>query len=285
MTPPARSSAAVPAQYADVPAQYADVHYADRPMRIEYALLAPERRDAPLLVFLHEGLGSLAMWRDWPRRVCDAAGCRGLVYSRYGYGRSTVRPLDESRPIDYLHQQAAQALPALFAALGIDARRDKPVLFGHSDGASIALLYAALCPDAVAGIAVAAPHIYVEDITVANIAVALRAYRETTLRDRLARYHDDVDSTFASWTDTWLDPAFRQWNIEAYLPAITCPVLAMQGVDDEYGTLEQIRGIRRLAPQTRLLEIQDCGHSPHKDQPELVTRALAGFVGALPRPA
>ncbi|MFQ6721661.1 alpha/beta fold hydrolase, partial [Bordetella pertussis] len=274
MTPPARSSAAAPAQYADV-------HYADRPMRIEYALLAPERRDAPLLVFLHEGLGSLAMWRDWPRRVCDAAGCRGLVYSRYGYGRSTVRPLDESRPIDYLHQQAAQALPALFAALGIDARRDKPVLFGHSDGASIALLYAALCPDAVAGIAVAAPHIYVEDITVANIAVALRAYRETTLRDRLARYHDDVDSTFASWTDTWLDPAFRQWNIEAYLPAITCPVLAMQGVDDEYGTLEQIRGIRRLAPQTRLLEIQDCGHSPHKDQPELVTRALAGFVGGL----
>lgn len=268
MTPPARSSAAAPAQYADV-------HYADRPMRIEYALLAPERRDAPLLVFLHEGLGSLAMWRDWPRRVCDAAGCRGLVYSRYGYGRSTVRPLDESRPIDYLHQQAAQALPALFAALGIDARRDKPVLFGHSDGASIALLYAALCPDAVAGIAVAAPHIYVEDITVANIAVALRAYRETTLRDRLARYHDDVDSTFASWTDTWLDPAFRQWNIEAYLPAITCPVLAMQGVDDEYGTLEQIRGIRRLAPQTRLLEIQDCGHSPHKDQPELVTRAPA----------
>ncbi|WP_376851214.1 alpha/beta fold hydrolase [Bordetella pertussis] len=278
MTPPARSSAAAPAQYADV-------HYADRPMRIEYALLAPERRDAPLLVFLHEGLGSLAMWRDWPRRVCDAAGCRGLVYSRYGYGRSTVRPLDESRPIDYLHQQAAQALPALFAALGIDARRDKPVLFGHSDGASIALLYAALCPDAVAGIAVAAPHIYVEDITVANIAVALRAYRETTLRDRLARYHDDVDSTFASWTDTWLDPAFRQWNIEAYLPAITCPVLAMQGVDDEYGTLEQIRGIRRLAPQTRLLEIQDCGHSPHKDQPELVTRAVAGFVGGLWRPA
>ncbi|WP_057110591.1 alpha/beta fold hydrolase, partial [Bordetella pertussis] len=278
MTPPARSSAAAPAQYADV-------HYADRPMRIEYALLAPERRDAPLLVFLHEGLGSLAMWRDWPRRVCDAAGCRGLVYSRYGYGRSTVRPLDESRPIDYLHQQAAQALPALFAALGIDARRDKPVLFGHSDGASIALLYAALCPDAVAGIAVAAPHIYVEDITVANIAVALRAYRETTLRDRLARYHDDVDSTFASWTDTWLDPAFRQWNIEAYLPAITCPVLAMQGVDDEYGTLEQIRGIRRLAPQTRLLEIQDCGHSPHKDQPELVTRALAGFVGGLRPPA
>ncbi|CPK90933.1 alpha/beta fold hydrolase [Bordetella pertussis] len=202
MTPPARSSAAAPAQYADV-------HYADRPMRIEYALLAPERRDAPLLVFLHEGLGSLAMWRDWPRRVCDAAGCRGLVYSRYGYGRSTVRPLDESRPIDYLHQQAAQALPALFAALGIDARRDKPVLFGHSDGASIALLYAALCPDAVAGIAVAAPHIYVEDITVANIAVALRAYRETTLRDRLARYHDDVDSTFASRGPTpgWTRPS------------------------------------------------------------------------------
>lgn len=278
MTPPARSPAAAPVQYADV-------HYADRPMRIEYALLAPERRDAPLLVFLHEGLGSLAMWRDWPRRVCDAAGCRGLVYSRYGYGRSSVRPRDESRPIDYLHQQASQALPALFAALDIDARRDKPALFGHSDGASIALLYAALCPDAVAGIAVAAPHIYVEDITVANIAVAQRAYRETTLRDRLARYHDDVDSTFASWTETWLDPAFRQWNIEAYLPAITCPVLAMQGVDDEYGTLEQIRGIRRLAPQTRLLEIQDCGHSPHKDQPALVTRALAEFVGALPRPA
>ncbi|CAB3872445.1 alpha/beta fold hydrolase [Achromobacter ruhlandii] len=266
------------------PTALADVRAAGRDLRLEYQWIAAARRDAPLLVFLHEGLGSVSMWKDWPRQACAAAGCRGLVYSRHGYGRSTPLAAGEKRPVDFMHREAADVLPALLAALGIDAKRDRPILFGHSDGGSIALLYAAMHPDAVAGVAVAAPHIFVEDRTVAHIEQARQAYRDTDLRARLARHHDDVDSAFRGWNDVWLAPAFRRWNIEDHLPAIGCPVLAMQGVDDEYGTLEQIRGIRRAAPQTRLLEIPDCRHSPHKDQPAIVIQAIAGFVGALDQP-
>jgi pimeloyl-ACP methyl ester carboxylesterase len=262
----------------------AEVRTPTRAMRLEYRLIAPALQGAPLLVFLHEGLGSAAMWRDWPDQVCAAAGCRGLVYSRYGYGRSTPRPPGEKWPLSFMHEQAREALPALFTALGIDAERDRPVLFGHSDGGSIALLYAAMHPQAVAGIVVAAPHIFVEDATIANIEIARAAYLNTDLPKRLGRYHDDVDSAFWGWNDIWLDPGFRRWNIESYLDSIRCPVLALQGVDDEYGTLEQIRGIARRAPQTRLLEIPGCRHSPHKDQPETVIRAVADFMRGL-RPA
>jgi len=269
-------SAAVPA--------WADLRALGREMRLECQWIAPERRDAPLLVFLHEGLGSVAMWKDWPQRVCDAAGCRGLVYSRYGYGQSTARPAGEKWPVSFMHDQAREVLPALFATLGVDATRDRPVLFGHSDGGSIALLYAAMHPQAVAGVVAAAPHILVEDISVASIEQARRAYLDTDLPARLGRYHADADSAFWGWNDIWLDPAFRTWDIRDYLPDIRCPVLALQGLDDEYGTLEQIRGIRRAAPQTRLLEIPDCGHSPHKDQPDVVIAAVADFVGGLHKP-
>lgn len=266
------------------PTALADVHTPGRHLRLEYKWIKASRQDAPLLVFLHEGLGSVSMWKDWPRQACEAAGCRGLVYSRRGYGRSTPLAAGEKRPVDFMHHEALEVLPALLAALGIDAKRDRPILFGHSDGGSIALLYAAMHPGAVAGVVVAAPHIFVEDRTVAHIEQARQAYRDTELRARLARHHDDVDSAFCGWNDVWLDPAFRRWNIEEHLPRITCPVLAMQGVDDEYGTLEQIRGIRRAAPQTQLLEIPDCRHSPHKDQPATVIQAIAGFVGALDQP-
>jgi len=269
---------------ADAPA-WADLHALRRDMRLEYRWIAPERRDAPLLVFLHEGLGSISMWKDWPQRACQAAGCRGLVFSRYGHGQSTPRQAGERRSVQYLHDEARDALPALLAALGVDTGRDRPVLFGHSDGGTIALLYAAMYPQAVAGIVVAAPHIFVEDITVANIAVARQAYLETDLPAKLGRHHIDADSAFWAWNDTWLSPPFRGWNIEASLPDIRCPVLAMQGVDDEYGTLEQIRGIRRGAPQTRVLEIPDCGHSPHKDQPQVVIAAVTGFVAGLQQAA
>ncbi|MDM9559537.1 alpha/beta hydrolase [Bordetella petrii] len=252
-----------------------------RDLRLEYRWIAPARRDAPLLVFLHEGLGSASMWKDWPERACDAAGCRGLVYSRYGYGRSTPRPPDEQWPVHFMHDQARDVLPALLRTLGVDAARDRPVLYGHSDGASIALLYAAMHPEAVAGVVAAAPHIMVEDVAIASIRQARRAYLETDLPARLARYHADPGSAFWGWNDIWLDPAFRAWDIRDYLPRIRCPLLALQGVDDEYGTLEQIRGIRRLAPQTRLLEIPACGHAPHKDQPDTVIAAVADFVGGL----
>lgn len=275
---------AAPAPRAGMDAGWVDLHGPGYPQRLEYRWLSPARRNAPLLVFLHEGLGSVSMWKDWPQQVCDAAGCRGLVYSRHGYGRSTPLAAGEQRAVDFMHREAEDVLPALLAALDVDAGRDRPVLFGHSDGGSIALLYAARHPAAVAGVVVAAPHIFVETRAVDHIRLARQAYLEGGLRERLARHHDDVDSAFWGWNDIWLDPGFAQWDLRGRLPAITCPVLAMQGLDDEYGTLAQIRGIHEAAPQTQLLEIPDCRHSPHKDQPATVIQAIAGFIGALAPP-
>ncbi|WP_334165041.1 alpha/beta hydrolase [Achromobacter mucicolens] len=269
---------------ADSDTVFAGVHARGRDLRLECQWIAPQRTDAPLIVFLHEGLGSISMWKDWPTQVCEAAGCRGLVYSRYGYGRSTARPQEDAWPVDFMHREAHDVLPALLEVLGVNARRDKPVLFGHSDGGSIALLYAARYPDAVAGVIAAAPHILVEEVSVTSIAAARRAYLESDLRARLGRHHQDVDSAFWGWNDIWLNPEFRAWNIEDDLSRIACPVLAIQGTGDEYGTLEQVRGIRRRAPQTELLEIPDCGHSPHRDQPATVIQAVARFVGALEKP-
>ncbi|WP_373980146.1 alpha/beta hydrolase [Achromobacter sp. JD417] len=263
---------------------FAGIHARGRDLRLECRWIAPERTDAPLIVFLHEGLGSVSMWKDWPVQVCEAVGCRGLVYSRYGYGRSTARPQEDAWPVDFMHREAHDVLPALLEVLGVNARRDKPVLFGHSDGGSIALLYAARYPDAVAGVIAAAPHILVEDVSVTSIAAARRVYLESDLRARLGRHHQDVDSAFWGWNDIWLNPEFRAWNIEDDLSRITCPVLAIQGTGDEYGTLAQVHGIRRRAPQTELLEIPDCGHSPHRDQPATVIQAVARFVGALEKP-
>lgn len=252
------------------------IRRADREIQIEYQLIANQRSDAPLIIFLHEGLGSISMWRDWPAQVCAALDCRGLVYSRYGYGQSTARQPDEPRTTDYLHQEARDDLPALLQALNLES--EAPVLYGHSDGGSIALLYAAMYPDQVSAIAVAAPHIFVEDITLEGIRAAETLYRTTDLSRRLGRHHRDPDSVFHSWNATWLSPEFRHWNIEASVPDIRCPVLAIQGENDEYGTLEQIRGIQRLAPQTELCVLPDCGHSPHRDQPQTVTRHLANFI-------
>lgn len=247
-----------------------------RKIDIEYQLIAPEKRDTPLIIFLHEGLGSISMWRDWPAEVCAALGCRGLVYSRYGYGQSTPFAKDEERTEDYLHVQAQDALPALLLALGLDTER--PVLFGHSDGGSIALLYASMFPDRAQAIAVAAPHIMIEDITVKGIHEARKLYLSTDLPERLGKHHRDGDAVFWAWADVWLRPSFRKWNIEASLDAIRCPVLALQGVDDEYGTLEQIRGIARRVPGTKLLEIPDCGHTPQRDQPQVVIEGLRDFL-------
>jgi pimeloyl-ACP methyl ester carboxylesterase len=226
------------------------------------------------MVFLHEGLGSVSMWRDFPARMVDALGWRGLVYSRPGYGRSTPRPHDESWAPDFMHRQAREVLPALLRALDID----HPWLFGHSDGGSIALLHAAAFPSRVAGLIVLAPHIFVEDVSITNISQAREAYVAGSLRASLAKHHADVDSAFWGWNDIWLSPSFRGWSIEAELSAITGPLLAVQGLDDEYGTLAQIRGIADRVPGTRLLELPDCRHSPHRDQPEQVINSAAGFV-------
>jgi pimeloyl-ACP methyl ester carboxylesterase len=257
---------------------FASIATGDAVLRIEYEWTGAAAQDAPTLVFLHEGLGSVAMWRDFPARLCAAAGVRGLVYSRPGYGRSTPRPAQQRWQPDFMHRQAREVLPALLATLGVQ----RPWLFGHSDGGSIALLHAAAFPDAVRGAIVLAPHILVEDVSVLSIAQAREAYLHTDLKQRLARYHDDVDSAFRGWNDIWLDPAFRAWSIEQEIAAIRCPVLAIQGLDDEYGTLEQIRGIARRVPQARLLELAQCGHSPHKDQPEAVIGAVTGFMSCRP---
>lgn len=256
-------------------AAFVDVDWAGRRVRIEHQWLAREHTDGPLVVFLHEGLGSLAMWREFPAQLCHALGARGLVYSRPGYGRSTPRAADERWGPDFMHRQAHELLPALLDALQV---HEAPWLFGHSDGASIALLYAARFPLAVAGLVVLAPHIFVEPVSIASIQHARQAWHETDLRQRLGRYHDDAESAFRGWNDIWLDPGFTRWTIEAELPSITCPLMAIQGIDDEYGTLDQIRGIARLLPHTRLLELPDCGHSPHRDQPVRLIDEVTRFI-------
>lgn len=262
---------------------FAEIDWRGRQVRIEHAFLAPERRGRPLIVFLHEGLGSLAMWRDFPQRLVDTLQCRGLVYSRPGYGRSTPRDAGEAWDLDFMHRQAHEVLPALLRALDIrtDDPAQRPWLLGHSDGGSIALLYAARFVQQLAGAVVLAPHILVEDLSVRSIEQARRAYLDTDLRQRLARYHDDPDSAFWGWNRIWLHPPFREWSIEEEIRGIGCPLLAVQGLDDEYGTLEQIRGIARRVPQTRLLELPDCGHSPHRDQPEALIRAVGSFMQLL----
>jgi len=257
--------------------EFVEIDWQDRRVCIEHAWLAQERGGAPLMVFLHEGLGSLAMWKDFPQRLCDALGWRGLAYSRPGYGRSTPRAAEEAWGLDFMHRQAHEVLPALLAALDVTT---PPWLFGHSDGGSIALLYAARLP--TSGLVVLAPHIRVEDLSLSSIEQARIAYLETDLRQRLAKYHDDPDSAFWGWNGIWLQAPFRDWSIEAEIAAIACPLLAVQGVADEYGTLEQIRGIARRVPQARLLEMPQCGHSPQRDQPEALIAAVRDFVAPVP---
>ncbi len=226
----------------------------------------------PTLVLLHEGLGSVAMWKDFPSRLAHATACPALVYSRYGYGRSD--PITAPRPVSYMHDEALRTLPALLDALGVE----RPILVGHSDGASIALVHAGGAGRPVTALVLLAPHVVVEDVSLRSIEAARQAYLETDLRARLARHHADVDSAFWGWNRVWLDPAFRSWNIEEYLPRIRCPVLAIQGTDDEYGTLDQLARLAAVVPDTETLELADCRHSPHRDQPAAVLEAVTRFV-------
>ncbi|MDI4634259.1 alpha/beta fold hydrolase [Pelomonas sp. V22] len=232
----------------------------------------------PLIVFLHEGLGSLSQWKEFPRQLCDAANCRGLVFSRPGYGNSS--PRTEPWPQDYLQEQARYLLPACFDSLGL---QDEPLLlFGHSDGASLALLFAAYFPQRVRALVAMAPHLFVEPITITGLRAAKRAYEQerSPLRAALARHHADTDSAFYGWNDAWLRPGFEgTWNIEAELRGhLACPVLAIQGEDDEYATLAQIEAIRQLHPATELLALADCGHAPQRDQAEqVISRTVEHF--------
>jgi pimeloyl-ACP methyl ester carboxylesterase len=230
---------------------------------------------APVIVFLHEGLGSLAMWRDFPNRIVQATGCDALVYSRFGYGQSD--PITAPRRADFMHEEALKALPELLDKLCVE----NPILFGHSDGASIALIHAGASKRPVRALVLMAPHVMVEDVAIRSITAARDAYQTTDLREKLGRYHDDPDSAFRGWNDIWLDPSFRNWNIEQFLSGITCPILAIQGEDDEYGTMAQIERVARIATRAELLKLARCRHSPHRDQPDAVIDATRRFVAGL----
>lgn len=250
-------------------------------LRIECRWLNAALVDAPIAVFLHEGLGSVAMWKEWPQTLCDALGFRGLLYSRPGYGRSTPREPDVRFTVDYLQKQACDILPALLSALDVsNGERARMWLIGHSDGGSIALHYAAAFPKALAGSVVIAPHVMVEQMNVDAIELTGEAYRQGGLRTRLARYHDDVDSAFFGWHDIWLDPAFRSWDISASLASIECPLLAIQGVGDEYATMLQIETIQHHAPHTRIEKLEACGHIPHRDAPAALNAIIRDFVSS-----
>ncbi len=244
--------------------------------QLEVKQIAGSNALAPL-VFLHEGLGSVSLWTqlglDWPDAVCKATGRAGIVYSRRGYGRSAPVPPGRNylKP-DYMHVEAWRVLPALLAGLGIC----QPVLLGHSDGATIALLHASRFK--VAACIAMAPHVIVEDISVTAIAGTKTMFEAGGLREPLARHHADVDGAFWQWNDVWLSEAFRSFDIRPECKAITAPLLLVQGLDDEYGTLLQLDEIAKAAPHGHQLRLADCGHSPQRDQPQQVMEAIAAFL-------
>ncbi len=239
---------------------------------LEYRRIGIPRAKRPTLVFLHEGLGSVTTWRDFPARVARATKCSAVVYSRRGYGKS--EPLRGAQTARYLHDEAQLVLPEFLDRLEIE----RPILIGHSDGGSIALIYAGTAAEPPAAVVTLAAHVLVEEIAVASIAAAREKFLTTDVRAKLARHHADVDSVFWGWNRIWLSPEFRAWNIEEYLPRIACPVLAIQGEDDEYGTMEQMRRIDAKVPDLRLVKLGNCRHSAHKDQPDAVIDAIAHFV-------
>ena len=253
------------------------LHWNGRDRNIEYQWVGVQDSAAPLMIFLHEGLGSVAHWQHWPEQLCQVLGYRGLVYSRYAYGNSSPRPSDEIWQGDYLHIEAQQALPALLQALSIDQPFS---LFGHSDGGTIALLYAAQPNNLAQDLIVLAPHIYIEAQSTQSVQKAIHWYQHGDLKQRLARYHADVDSAFWGWATVWGDESYQKtWNIERDIQTIRCPILAIQGTEDEYASLDQIHIIQRHLPQqTTLCVLEHCRHTPYIDAPEAVTKAVQDFL-------
>jgi len=238
---------------------------------LEYRRIAAAA-GSPTLVFLHEGLGSISQWRDFPARIVAGTGLPAIVYARYGHGQSDV--LQQPHGVDFMHRDALESLPEFLRQLGIE----RPILIGHSDGASIALIYAG-AGHPLQGLVAMAPHVFVEDISIQGIAAAKRAFETTDLPQKLARHHRDPLKTFYGWNDVWLAPAFRGWNIEGFLPAIKCPLLAIQGQDDEYGSMAQVDAIaRQVSGPVEVLKLEHCAHSPHQDQPKIVAKAIVEFV-------
>jgi pimeloyl-ACP methyl ester carboxylesterase len=245
--------------------------------QLEVAWWGPATSAKLPIVLLHEGLGSVSLWRDFPGALAQITARRVMAYSRFGHGRSDPAPAP--RTPWFMHEEA-RLLPVILATAGIA----RAILLGHSDGASIALIAAAQSPERVEGLILEAPHVFVEEMSVATIQERTAAFDDPAadFRRRLARHHDDVDAAFRGWSSVWLDPAFRDWNIEEYVPGVACPALLVQGEDDQYGSLHQIEAIeRRLGgPATRLV-LSDCGHSPHRHQQDAVLGAVAAFLAPL----
>ena len=249
--------------------------YAIDGVQLEYQQFHPPQSSGLTLVFLHEGLGCVSMWKDFPRRVAQLTGCRVLTYSRAGYGGSDPCPLP--RPLSFMHDEGLRVLPKVLAAAEIQ----KAVLVGHSDGASIALINSGgIADERLQGLILMAPHVFVEDLTLSSIREARNAYETTDLRERLARYHgDNVDCAFLGWNQVWLDPEFSDWNLEAYLQKIDVPVLLLQGEQDNYGTIRQLETIAEQLPQqAEMVLLPDCGHSPFRERPVETLQAIADFL-------
>jgi pimeloyl-ACP methyl ester carboxylesterase len=244
---------------------------------LAYEWVGREANSKPALVFLHEGLGSIRQWRDFPEKLSSATGCRALVYDRYGYGQSDVLA-EPRRTVRFMHDEALMALPQLLKEL----RVENPILIGHSDGASIALIHAG-AGHAARGVVAMAPHVFIEPLCLSSIEKAAEAFENTDLSEKLGRYHRDARKMFYGWADVWLDPEFKGWDIRAdYLPGVRCPVLAIQGHDDEYGTMAQLDEIgRRVSGPCELLKLENCGHAPFRDQPDLVVSKASSFIEKL----
>jgi pimeloyl-ACP methyl ester carboxylesterase len=244
---------------------------------LEYRMIGPAPDAAPTIVMLHEGLGSTGLWGDFPDQLQAATGAGVLVYSRAGYGAST--PVKLPRPLDYMHIEALDVLPKLLEATGF--RRG--LLVGHSDGASIAAIYAGAHQDhRVQGVAMIAPHFIVEDISVTSIAEIKQAYETSELKSKLARWHRDVDNAFYGWNDAWLDPKFRSWDISEYLAYIRVPVAILQGADDQYGTIRQIEiAQEECYCPVDVTVIPKAGHSPHREAPGATLETIAEFANAV----
>lgn len=242
--------------------------------RLEHRWIGPGPGEAPTIVFLHEGLGCVGMWRDFPDRVASETGCGALIYSRLGYGSSD--PVRRPRRVRFMHEEALQVLPAVVKHFGLE----KIVLYGHSDGASIAVICAGARLAPITALVLEAPHVFVEPVCTERITRLAGEYETTRLRERLMRHHgDNTDPMFRSWTEVWLTPEFRRWNIEEYLPSIDAPVLAIQGEDDDYGTLRQVEAVMaQVRGPSESLVLPRCGHSPHTDQPEKVLEGSSRFI-------
>lgn len=250
-------------------------HVEIRGRRLETRVI-PGAAERPWLVFLHEGLGSVSLWRDFPDKVARRLGMRALIYSRQGYGQSD--PLEGPRDVDFMHREALDVLPLLLAAFRIE----RALLVGHSDGASIALIHAASHPATVSGLVAMAPHVLVEPICQQSIARVAETYEQGELRARLARHHAHVDDAFLGWSRIWLDPRFRTWALGPECQRLSVPSLLIQGEDDEYGTLAQLDAIQQAAPGavTRLV-LAHCGHAPQRDQEADVLAAIERFAAGL----